>query len=371
VSLTTARLLLVFACMGLGSAAVRQPEMARAEGPPPPHIHILPPPQFTLLRPNGPQTNLSYHGGPVVHAGTVYAIYWLPAGVSTSANYQSLINRYFTDIGNTDFFRIVTQYPDTCCPPALQSVLGAWLDTTPYPRAGTTADPLLDADIEAEVTNAIAANPSWKPPGPDTAYFVYTGRNVVSCIDASKAFCFLAQYCAYHGSFVSGGPTVLYANLPDAGTDLSKCTTGPAGPNGDPEADAEISLASHEHFEIVTDSQPDVNTAWSDSMGLEIGDKCAYFYGPLNPDNSNVVLHGHPYKVQQEWSNTISECALSLLSPSVGGIAEVPALSQTSAAARSRSGTATNHPLYWEVACGIALASAALWYAHLQRVARR
>src|SRR5690349_7249401 len=37
--------------------------------------------------------NLAYHGGPVMHTNTVYAIYWVPPGYSVSANYQTLINR--------------------------------------------------------------------------------------------------------------------------------------------------------------------------------------------------------------------------------------------------------------------------------------
>ena len=36
-------------------------------------------------------TNLMYHGGPVMHTNKVYAIYWVPPGYSTSANYRNLI----------------------------------------------------------------------------------------------------------------------------------------------------------------------------------------------------------------------------------------------------------------------------------------
>ena len=33
-------------------------------------------------------TNLRYHNGPVEHTNTVYAIYWVPSGYTTSANYR-------------------------------------------------------------------------------------------------------------------------------------------------------------------------------------------------------------------------------------------------------------------------------------------
>ena len=41
---------------------------------------------------------LKYHNGPVMHVNTSYAIYWVPSGYSVSSDYQSLINRFFTDV---------------------------------------------------------------------------------------------------------------------------------------------------------------------------------------------------------------------------------------------------------------------------------
>ncbi len=138
------------------------------------------------------------------------------------------------------------------------------------------------------------------------------------------------------------------------------------GPNGDPEADAEINIASHEHFEIVTDPQPDVNAAWADSDGFEIGDKCAFTYGFVPLDHSNVVLHGHSYLVQQEWSNVIAGCALSYSPLSVGGLAEDAPLAQTAAAAAGvavATGEERNIGNLWFIAAAgaVALVSMGLW----------
>ena len=61
---------------------------------------------------------LTYHCcGPVMHANKTYAIYWLPSGSTMSSNYQSLVNRYFTDVaaasGATDnVYAVETQYYD-------------------------------------------------------------------------------------------------------------------------------------------------------------------------------------------------------------------------------------------------------------------
>src|SRR5437588_544091 len=60
--------------------------------------------------------NLSYHGGPVMQAGnTVHAIYWVPGGYSVSTSYESLINRFFTDVAadtgkTTNVYFSDTQY---------------------------------------------------------------------------------------------------------------------------------------------------------------------------------------------------------------------------------------------------------------------
>ncbi|MFO1533908.1 MAG: hypothetical protein ABR562_09535, partial [Thermoplasmatota archaeon] len=78
---------------------------------------------------------------------------------------------------------------------------------------------------------------------------VFTPKGVNSCMNGSCSF---STYCAYHGHFASGGTDVLYASMPYAGTDLNGCGA-PTSPNGDADADAEISIISHEHFETVTD----------------------------------------------------------------------------------------------------------------------
>src|SRR5437660_1572239 len=148
------------------------------------------------------------------------------------------------------------------------SLGGVFVDTR-----GLTASPLQDADIKAEVVHAMTAT-GWTG-GIGHEFFVFTPKGVTSC---QNGVCSFTTYCAYHGHFRSSGTDVLYASMPYAGTDLAGCGT-PTVPNGDADADAEISMISHEQFETVTD--PDLN-AWSDLIGEEIGDKCRVEYG--SPD---------------------------------------------------------------------------------------
>src|SRR5260221_838481 len=54
---------------------------------------------------------VTYHGGPVMAGPTnVYSIFWEPPSSSVSANHNSLIDRYFGDVGGSPLFKINTQY---------------------------------------------------------------------------------------------------------------------------------------------------------------------------------------------------------------------------------------------------------------------
>ena len=120
--------------------------------------------------------------------------------------------------------------------------------------------------------------------------------------------CSFSTYCAYHGTFASGSATVLYAAMPYAGTDLAGCgiQSGSGTPNG-ADTDAEISVASHELMETVTD--PLLN-AWYDPTGAEIGDKCAYTYGPTSSNGADLTINAHPYIVQEEFDNSGLGCSI-------------------------------------------------------------
>jgi hypothetical protein len=285
---------------------------ARADGPNAFHFYF--PQQIYQARNLSGESivkgKLTYHGGPIMKTDTTYAIYWAPSGHPIDAGYQSLINRYFQDISGTKFYNILTQYYMTGGKHiANQSPFGgSWVDTTPYPHVGNGSDPLTDADIQASVLRAISAN-GW-PLGLHAQYFVFTAQGIESCANSTSCTIGTSHpaYCAYHSFFKSGKKPVVYANMPYAGTWKTgfqyNCGTLTTSPNGNEDADLEISVASHEHFEAVSDPKPTYSSAaWYDSHGYEIGDKCAYYYGKVAVDGSNLSLHGHPYIIQLEWSN--------------------------------------------------------------------
>jgi hypothetical protein len=263
-----------------------------------------------------------YQTGPVMHQYSAYLIFWLPPGYvyepgGNDQRFARLMMRYFQDVGGSSFLKVTTQYGDaTGAPSGGASLGGIAVDRVdPYPRKGTTWDPLRDSDIRHEISRVIRVE-GWTP-SLSHEFFVFTGVGVESCLD--KTDCSFPTgkggfYAGYHDDFMDpqARKPVIYANLPDVATTLPVSGTMENGdrlsPNGDWIADSEISVLSHEQFESITDP---FHEAWGDRSGQEIADKCEQIYGTVNEFGANLLLHGDPYIVQAEWSNAAGGCALS------------------------------------------------------------
>jgi len=252
----------------------------------------------------------------VMHTNAAYAIYWQPAGSSVSAGYRPLIDGFFQNVAadsgkTTDVYYAATQYYDTTGTVAYGATFGgSVVDSNPFPANGCTDSYtsvcLSDAQLQAEI-NRVVTQQGW-PRGTGSLFFVFTPRNVGSCVGSSCAF---TQYCAYHSSFGTGSGTTLYANQPYAAFVPAACGSGQS-PNGD-DADSTINVVSHEHNEAITDP---LGTAWYDQRGYENGDKCAWNFGTAlgstatGKYNQLIGTTGR-YYLQQEWSNKSSACVLT------------------------------------------------------------
>jgi hypothetical protein len=241
-------------------------------------------------------SNMSYHGGSVETGTTdLYAIFWEPTGSTVSSTYNSLILRYFGDIGSSGLYANDSQYTQTGGGHTSNAVLGgSWVDTASYP-SGT----LSDAQIQAEVTHAKQVK-GWTS-SIDHVFFVFTAKGENICVSGSCSF---SSFCAYHSYF---GSNTLYAAMPYTGTNLSACGVS-TSPNNNFAADSTINVTSHEENEAATD--PLLN-AWYDGSGNEIGDKCAWIFGATNSNGGDVTWNGHTYEVQKEWDNKVSGCVLT------------------------------------------------------------
>jgi hypothetical protein len=246
-----------------------------------------------------------------MHNPTAYVIFWLPSGHhfengtgSADSNYESLMIRFLQDLSSgTPYLSIATQYPDDMMgsPSNLLHFGGSWIDNTSYTYAGGN---LSEFSFPNEIMHAINVN-HW-PEGTDSVYFLFTAQNVQPQL-------LEAGICAYHSYFTDSntGQNVVWANIPDV--PQRTCEVPSPSPNLDLIADSSINLMSHELFESITDP---LISAWIDSNGNEIGDKCAWTFGPQvgNPSqepNADIQINGHYYEIQQEWSNALNGCTLS------------------------------------------------------------
>jgi hypothetical protein len=301
------------------------------------------------VKSNGDTANgtppLIWHGGAVM--GTkltgpvvVTPIFWNPAGHPMDAAYKSLITQYLADVAkasgrNSNVFAIATEYFGTDGKIRYRVKLGAPInDTNPLPTDGCTVastdttaiyadnsgyDACLDDDqIIAETSSVVSAQ--GLPNDFSHIYVMYLPKHVESCFfsgptDTSANACTInyqpsAAYCAYH-SFAAN--SMVYANMPypiylsKTGFTCSTDVNFPGvieSPNGNLDADTEISPTSHEINESITD--PDTTTGWYDSSGFENGDECAYIYGATQGAPGqfyNQVINHHHYFTQQEFSN--------------------------------------------------------------------
>jgi hypothetical protein len=263
----------------------------------------------------------SAKAGPVMRNPTNYLIFWAPSNAynapgSFPAGYQAGIEKFIQNLGGTPYYNIVTQYNDSSgvpVPNALSLGAPSWTDTTTATPSGNNGKPgdtgtctapncpLTDADIQAEIGVALAANPSWQVPGINVEYFVYTPTGIDECFSNTSCFAITGgtqgAFCAYH----SFNGSTIYAYMPFAsGGACGGVTPFPDGIGG--VLDLVLSPTQHEMMESNTD--PNLN-AWFGTDGLsdEIGDKCSYDYGFIAPDGTSVVLNGNRYQIQQEFSN--------------------------------------------------------------------
>lgn len=282
-------------------------------------------------------------GTPSVHNKIVVTpIYWQPSGYSFVSGYQQLINQYLAgvahDSGKNNVFATNTEYAGRNG--AVHDNIqfhAAITDTTALPSPECTFDPhpvysdgssytacVDDDQVQAEISQVVSSHSL--PSDYGHIYVLFLPKKVESCFysDAQAATvpggnqCTIdstprAAYCAYHSSMASQ-PGEIYANMPYPvyqSADGYSCTdehldgdtSSIQSPNGNPDADVEVSPTSHEMSEAFTD--PNGN-AWYDAVGYENGDECAYVYGKLGGPagkHYNQTINGHHYLTQEEFSD--------------------------------------------------------------------
>jgi hypothetical protein len=277
--------------------------------------------------------------GPLI----VTPIFWNPAGHPMSLAYKAIITAYLGAVAlasgqNTNVFSVANEYfgnngpiqynvrlglpvNDTHALPANGCTLEA-TDTSNIYADGTGYNACLDDNqLQAEVNSVSAAR--GLPHNLSHIYVLYLPKAVESCFNPGQTSstsggqaCTInnqptAAFCAYHSEATS---SAVYANMPfpvygsATGFTCSSDARFPVveSPNGNPDADTEVSPTSHEINESITD--PDTETGWYDSNGFENGDECAYIFGATNGQAGklyNQTIFGLHFLTQQEFSNKV------------------------------------------------------------------
>jgi hypothetical protein len=110
----------------------------------------------------------------------------------------------------------------------------------------------------------------------------------------------MTSFCAYHGA-IAAHPSATYTNLPymtDAGSACGAFSV-------DGNLDGVSIVEGHELAESITDPLVNVNSAWFDATGNEIGDKCAW------TNLGNITTSAGTFAMQPLWSNAQNGCVLS------------------------------------------------------------
>jgi len=332
---------------GVLVAAVTSTRMGH-KPPPEPAFNGTPP---LLFNGSPPGTNCFFSpcddGNVMMTASTgplvVVPIFWNPTGFPMTSSYRNIITSYLADVakmsGQTqNVFSVLDEYSGNNGQIHYNVKLGpVFNDTDPLPADGCTLDPsdttgiyadgsgysacLDDTQLQAEVDRVTAANSL--PHDLTHIYVLYLPKGVESCFLPGKTtsikhgqFCTInhqptAAYCAYHSTDLN---SAVYANMAypiyasPVGYTCGSDARFPVleAPNGNPDADTEISPTSHEISEAITD--PDTETGWYDSTGNEIGDDCAYIYGATSGSPGayyNQVINGGHFLIQTEFSNNV------------------------------------------------------------------
>jgi len=241
---------------------------------------------------------ISYHNGPVMH-GTVNVYYIWYGDWTKDPAANAILTDWAQYIGDSPYEKINTTYGDTTGNVS-GSIHYAGSATMSSNTFGTA---LSDSSIASIVSSSGLTLET------NGVYFVLTAPGI------NETSGFLTKYCGWHTWGTFGGKNIKYAFVGNAqGSSLYSCAGQTASsPNGDPAADAMVSVMAHELEEAVSD--PNLN-AWYDSTGAENADKCAWTFGATHSASgggqANMRLGNRDYLIQQNWVNAGGGyCALS------------------------------------------------------------
>ncbi|HEX9038844.1 MAG TPA: hypothetical protein VF808_17815 [Ktedonobacterales bacterium] len=262
--------------------------------------------------PKAAGTPLTYQGGAVETTPAVYIVYWgsqwssgFSTGGYTSAQAQTYVQGFFSNVGGSSWDNINTQYCQGVAVGTINcgsagthvtnpagQLKGTWVDGSSLPKRITQSGLAAEA-VKAQSHFGYNAN---------ATYFVFTPSG-------HSQSGFGTSWCAYHSLTInSGGQDVAWSYMPyipDAGASCGENFVNSTNNSyGNGYFDGFSVVGGHEYAEAITDPHTTSGQyGWLDSSGAEIGDKCAWA-----SNSTNITLGSHFYAVQPLWSNASGGC---------------------------------------------------------------
>ena len=226
--------------------------------------------------------NLIDHGGPVLPSPNIYVIYWGNPSDFPS-DLEDGLSKFFEGFGNSSYSNILTQY-FRGAPPPTATLAGTGSDTSAPPSRAPKVKMIVKE--ACEFTGGTV--------DPNGIYFVVTSNFPAN-----------VNYCARHNKGNCNGSRIPVVYLPNSN---NVCDISPTNQNNySRDTQSIVNYAAHELAETMTDP---LITAWLDSHGREVADKCESKYGqPVTLSNGSV------WKVQELWSNANGKCMQSIPLP--------------------------------------------------------
>ena len=230
---------------------------------------------------------LSYWGGQTIYAATEIPLY-----LNCPANNESCWGKpaeFEADLQSSTLIHVADQY--------IKPASGGVYAPTSSFYHGSSSTNLAYADILSWVHALAVASGGTAVNSHSRIYHVFLNKGTETCYDSKDCYSptrpAVFTFCAYHASH----------NFSDVG--LVRFTVEPyqnvtGCQVNNSLTDSTDNVLSHEIFETITD--PD-GTAWYDSAGEEIGDKCAW------TTVGRVLLNKNYYNIQKEWSNKSGACS--------------------------------------------------------------
>jgi len=257
-------------------------------------------------------SDLVNHGGKFLATTTPNAVFVNESscGGTIAACWGNPV-KFLSDLSNSTFIHLTDQYVGTTANNRYAPGTSAFTSIQVFPNPFNNEKIVSQNDLLA----ALHAAAKTLGTGYGHLYNIFLPTGMDTCFDGTSA-CYSPDnlgtfvFCAYHASVTfSDIGHVLFSVLPFQ--NVSGCNAAAPTPNG-ALADSTNSTLSHEQIEAITD--PD-GTAWFsdsslDTFGFEIADLCqAVGGGGSGLFAPSIVLNGHSYDLQLEYSNKYHACA--------------------------------------------------------------